>query len=139
MNKNASCYNQRFGHDFPFVGVECLQCGVSQKDLSKTPYDIILDKEKESIGIDRFEKPNHRLHSPLHGVIDEIRKEYGEENIKKGVGSFGFYLGLLRNVPTHLIWQWRSEIRQSEAVGDLGKLFSWKVKRWRISARNRQQ
>ena len=85
-----------------------------------------------SLNIKQFkkQKPNQRLHSELHVLIDEIRKEFGEVHIKKGKGSFGFYLGLLRNVPITMIWQWRSEIRQSDLTGELGKLFVWKVKHW---------
>ena len=75
-------------------------------------------------------KPQKGIHSGLHAHVDEIRKEYGETHIIKGVGSFGFYLGLLKGVPDSMICQWRSEIRQSN-VRTPAKVFVWKVREWK--------
>jgi len=34
LKKDADCYNQRFGHNFPIPGAECTKCGISQTELS---------------------------------------------------------------------------------------------------------
>jgi len=37
---------------------------------------------------------------------------------------------LLKGVPDSMIWQWRSEIRQSN-VHTPAKVFCWKVRQWK--------
>jgi hypothetical protein len=32
-----NCEGQRFGHNFPYAGAQCLQCGISQDELSAVP------------------------------------------------------------------------------------------------------
>jgi len=78
----------------------------------------------------RTPKKYDGLHSELHGLIHELRTEYGE-TAKTGPGSFGFYLGKLRRVPLQTIYMWRSEIRQSRDAKNRGKLFWWKYKQWK--------
>lgn len=113
-------------HNFAIPGRDCFNgCGVNQKELS-SPTEPIQPSE-----FAKYEKikVNHRIHSELHSIVDEIRNEYGENHIKKGAGSFGFYLGLLRGVPKHLIYQWRSELKQNQ-VKDPAKIFVWKARQF---------
>jgi hypothetical protein len=34
MITEAKCKGQKFGHNFPFTGSDCLNCGVNQRELS---------------------------------------------------------------------------------------------------------
>lgn len=125
MNKDAPCYGQKFGHNFPYTGADCLKCGVNQAELSggmkkATGIKSISDT------IIRRPKPNPNLHSDVHWLVDELRKTFGE-TAKKGKGSFGFYLGFVKRIGFQKAYQLWSEVKQSNAK-DKGRLFWWKVK-----------
>ncbi len=70
-------------------------------------------------------KPQRGIHSELHSIVNELRIEF-HETAKKGVGSFGYYLGLLKRVPLTEIYRIRAEIRQSK-VDNAKKLFWWHI------------
>ena len=73
------------------------------------------------------------IHSELHEMVARLRKEFGE-TAKKGKGSFGFYLKLLKPVPISLLHIWLANINDSAKILepiDKCKLFWWKWKTWR--------
>lgn len=70
-------------------------------------------------------KPLKGIHSALHQLIAELRKEFGE-TATKGKGSFGFYLGMLGRFSVQELYQIRAEIRQSGAHTPK-KLFWWRI------------
>ena len=61
----------------------------------------------------RLNRP-HRpgIHSELHDLVDKMRKDFGE-TAKYGVGSFAYYLGMLKRVPNSTIYRWLAEIKDS--------------------------
>lgn len=116
-------------HNFAVTGQDCANgCGLNQAELSggfKKPLGNMKTVGSAMQVIFHRKAPPKGIHSELHGLIDELRKEFGE-TATKGVGSFGFYLGKLKSLGTHFIYQTRSEIRQSNAR-EPKKLFWWKV------------
>lgn len=67
------------------------------------------------------------LYSEKHYLADEIRDYFGE-TAKKGVGSFGFYLGFFGKIPKAIVYQYWSEVKQSnKSLKDQQKIFWWKV------------
>lgn len=64
------------------------------------------------------------IHSQLHSIVYELRKEF-HETARKGIGSFGYYLGVLKRVPLSEIYRIRSEIRGK--ANDPKKLFWWHI------------
>ena len=74
-----------------------------------------------------------QIHSPLHELIDTMRTDFGETAIK-GTGSFGYYLGLLKNVPLFAVEMWYKEVRSSSNLNtglSRCKVFFWKYKQWK--------
>ena len=123
MNQNALCYGQRGGHNFPFPGGNCLNCDVNQNDLSGRV------QKKVMAGIARPsypQKPAKGMHSELHLLVDNLRKQFGE-TAKSGRGSFGFYLGHLKRIgfqEAYTLWR---EVAQAKC-NNPGRLFWWKYK-----------
>lgn len=77
--------------------------------------------------ISRGIKTKGNLHTEKHYLVDEIRNYFGE-NAKKGKGSFGFYLGFFRRIPERVIYQYWSEVKQSnKSIKDQQKIFWWKI------------
>lgn len=75
------------------------------------------------------------IHSELHEIIDKMRQDFGETAIK-GVGSFSYYLGMLKKVPLQTIYQWLGSIRQSDNLNTptaRAKVFWWYYKKWKVS------
>ena len=73
------------------------------------------------------------IHSELHEVIAKMRKDFGE-TATKGVGSFGFYLGLLKNVPLTNIYRWLADAEGRPSINTptkKAKNFWWKYKTWK--------
>jgi len=66
------------------------------------------------------------IHSQLHYLIDEMRQHFNE-TARKGKGSFGFYLGILKRVPIQKLYEFFSLSKQPE-VKNSKKLFWWLVK-----------
>ena len=94
-NTKADCYGQKFGHDY--AGGVCLKCGGEQNPFKKP------DSFSRALwsGLENRirRKVNTRIHSELHELVDKARKDFGE-TATKGKGSFGFYLRMLKRVPT---------------------------------------
>ncbi len=74
-------------------------------------------------------KKKKNLHSDKHLLIDEVRKTFGD-TAKKGIGSFGFYLGLLKGVSVSVIRRIFREIMEGNAKSPR-KLFTWKIKEFK--------
>lgn len=73
------------------------------------------------------------IHSELHEIVDKMRKDFGE-TATKGKGSFGFYLRMLKNVPTSTIYMWLGDIKDSPKLSTplaRCKVFWWKYKQWK--------
>ena len=73
------------------------------------------------------------IHSELHEVIAKMRKDF-DETAKKGVGSFSFYLGILKNVPLSSIYRWLGDIEGRPTLNTptkKAKMFWWKYKMWK--------
>jgi len=114
---------------------------LTKKITKKEIRNKIIKKIKES---NTSEKKNHeiktigslltqsklkkaKLHSEKHYLVDETRNYFGETS-KKGIGSFSFYLGFFKNIPEKIIYQFWSEVKQSnKSIKDQQKLFWWKV------------
>jgi len=65
--------------------------------------------------------------------VDKARKDFGE-TATKGKGSFGFYLRMLKRVPTSTIYQWLTDIKDSPKLNtplSRAKVFWWKYKQWK--------
>lgn len=77
-----------------------------------------------------IQKPPRGIHSELHELIDKMRKDFGETAVK-GVGSFGYYLGLLKKVPISKIYIWLGDIKDSPKLDtplSRCKVFWWKYR-----------
>ena len=81
----------------------------------------------------RLNRP-HRpgIHSELHDLVDKMRKDFGE-TAKYGVGSFAYYLGMLKRVPNSTIYRWLAEIKDSPKLNSpmsRRKIFWWRYSKW---------
>jgi len=128
-NTKADCYGQKFGHDY--AGGVCLKCGGEQNPFKKP------DSFSRALwsGLENRirRKVNTRIHSELHELVDKARKDFGE-TATKGKGSFGFYLRMLKRVPTSTIYQWLADIKDSPKLNtplSRRKVFWWKYKQWK--------
>lgn len=105
-------------------------------DFIKKKFEKSLPKitKKRSDGIQSIDnilsleiKPRKTLHTEKHYLVDEIRNYFGED-AKSGKGSFGFYLGFFKRVPEKTIYQYWSEVKQSnKSTKDQQKIFWWKI------------
>jgi hypothetical protein len=84
----------------------------------------------------RAPKPPHGIHSELHWLVNELRKDFGE-TAKKGKGSFGFYLGCLKLVGFQRAYQWWREVIDSRCDNP-GKLFWWKYREFLKETKNQR-
>ena len=109
-------------HNFPFGGADCLYCGINQFEISGTNF-----KRKDETQLEIPEAPLKGLHSELHLLVSDLRKEYNE-TATKGPGSFGFYLGCIKRLGVQTAYRFHSEIKDSGAKTP-GKLFWWKFNR----------
>jgi hypothetical protein len=126
-------------HNFAITGADCANgCGLNQAELSGGMKRV--PKNDLSTALNRVLKPkvDKGIHTPLHSHIKDMMREFGEppyiidKNGKK-VRTFVYYLGRLSKakVPDSLLWQWRSEIRQSPDIKSPSKIFWWKFRQWK--------
>ena len=128
-NTKADCYGQKFGHDY--AGGVCLKCGGEQNPFKKP--DFFSRALWSGLENRIRRKVNTRIHSELHELVDKARKDFGE-TATKGKGSFGFYLRMLKRVPTSTIYQWLADIKDSPKLNtplSRRKVFWWKYKQWK--------
>ncbi len=111
---DTPCKGKKFGHNFPVTGGYCLNCGISQKELSKEPR---LKKLKEVLG-PPF-KPVRGIHSEIHALAKDI-SEYCKEPKK-----FALYLGVIKRIGKDRAYQIFSEIKQSKKIKYPAKLFMY--------------
>ena len=104
----ALCKGKKFGHNFPVPGGQCLNCKISQKDLSKKPKRIKIKKPID---------PARGMHSDIHALAKDI-SEYCKEPKK-----FALYLGVIKRIGKNRAYQIFSEIKQSKKIKTPGKLF----------------
>lgn len=96
---------------------------MQQTDRFKASFERVLRPRKAPKGI----------HSERHELIAKMRTDFGE-TATKGVGSFSFYLGMLKKVPTHTLYLWLGDIRDSPKLDTplaRRKVFWWKWKQWK--------
>ena len=83
--------------------------------------------KKISSFLSQTKKTKSSLHSEKHYLADEIRNYFGE-TAEKGKGSFGFYIGFFKRIPTQSIYQYWSEAKQSKHPRlKQQKIFWWKI------------
>ena len=78
-------------------------------------------------------KPKRGLHSELHDLVDQLRTEYGE-TATRGVGSFSYYLGMLKPFTVSFIYGVRSQAKEARTPK---KLFFWLVGQARKKVHNK--
>lgn len=78
------------------------------------------------LGIKIPEKPTKGIHSELHLLVADLRKEFGE-TAKTGPGSFGFYLGHMKRLGIQTARRLLSEVHDSNCRNAC-RLFWWKYK-----------
>lgn len=66
---------------------------------------------------------NPNLHSEIHLLVDETRKSFGE-SAKKGVGSFGYYLGFFTRLGADRV---RTLLASARDANDPKKMFWYLV------------
>lgn len=124
QTKTPSCQNQKFGHNFPYPGTNCLNCGIGQYALTKTARTRSGEKTgnlKESLG-KRLAEKGKFLHSKEHLLADEISRYFKEEK------RFGMYIGVIKRIGFSEAYRAFSEVKQSKIPEkDKVKLFMWKV------------
>jgi hypothetical protein len=111
---NAACKGKKFGHNFPVAGGHCLNCGISQKELSEEP------KSKElKEALSQSVKLVRGMHSEIHALAKDI-SEYCKEPKK-----FALYLGIIKRIGKNRAYQIFSEIKQSKTIKSSAKMFMY--------------
>lgn len=132
QNESAPCFGSLHGHNFPYTGSDCMDCGVNQRELSGLKPKKVAEMPGISSALtsltQKFQAPpplkSDGIHSQLHWLVNEMRHSFGE-TAKKGLGSFGFYLGCLKRMGFESAYATWQEIEKSD-VRDRKKLFWWK-------------
>lgn len=120
------CQGQMLGHDFPYTGANCTQCGVNQTELSGGGLRRATPSISNAFDMARFRaqpKPIRGIHSEIHSLVQEARVQFGE-TAKKGVGSFGYYLGFFKRLGALRVRQLLAEAKEA---ADPKRSFWWKV------------
>lgn len=110
----AECSGQKFGHNFPYPGANCLNCGVNQNNLSQNQNRVNYQLAPKII------QPKKNLHSKIHLLADELSKYFHEPK------KFGMYLGVAKRIGFAKALQIFAEVKDSKAR-EPKKLFMWKV------------
>ena len=110
--KKPLCHNQKFGHNFPFPGANCSNCGVNQHELNEKVVTWLKDIKKY-----KPRKAERGIHSEMHALAKEVSEFFGEPK------KFAMYLGIIKNTGIQRSYQIFSEIKQSKKVKTPGKLF----------------
>lgn len=109
---DAECKGKKFGHNFPVAGGHCLNCGISQKELSGES-----GPKKIKMELSQLFKPVRGIHSSIHALAKDI-SEYCKEPKK-----FALYLGIIKRIGTNRAYQIFSEIKQSKNIKSPAKMF----------------
>src|SRR3989338_5547285 len=107
LEKNAICFGQKLGHDFPKTDGNCSQCGIGQHELNKGLQKIEYFKKQPAKGI----------HSEAHALAKEISEFCGEPK------KFGMYLGVIKNMGLPSAYRVFAELKQGKEIKTPGKLF----------------
>lgn len=114
---DAECKGKKFGHNFAYPGGPCLNCGISQNDLS---VDSKPKKIKEAIEIEP--KTIKGIHSKIHALAKDI-SEFCEEPKK-----FALYLGIIKRIGHDRAFQIFGELKQLKNLDSRAKLFMYMSK-----------
>lgn len=107
---------QIYNHNF--AGGFCLNCKISQDELSKK----FAGKKENPIKEYKIPAPNKNLHSEEHCLADELYSFFGKKD------KFGFYLGIIKKFGKQKAREVFSEIKQSKNIREPQKLFAWMCK-----------
>lgn len=126
----VACRGERFGHDFPYPGARCTRCGIGQGELSGSAPSKVGSSLSPLKVIEAMSKlgrrSGERIHSPMHLLVDDIRRSFGE-TARRGKGSFGFYLGMLGRIGYQEAYAlWRSV--ENGECRDKKRVFWWAYK-----------
>ena len=110
----AACKGKKFGHNFLVPGGRCLNCGISQKDLSEEPKP----KKLKQVLSQSF-KSERGIHSEIHALAKDI-SEYCKEPKK-----FALYLGIIKRIGKNKAYQIFSEIKQLKTIKSPAKMFMY--------------
>lgn len=86
-----------------------------------------MELKKISSILDKRIENNKNIHSEIHYLVERVRKDFNE-TAKKGIGSFGFYLGFFNRVGKDAVYKILSEMKHSGTTGQK-KLFWWLIKK----------
>lgn len=111
---DAACKGKKFGHNFPVAGGRCLNCGISQNDLSGRP-----KPKKVREALNKSFEPVRGIHSEIHALAKDI-SEYCKEPKK-----FALYLGVIKRIGRNRAYQIFSEIKQSKTIKSRAKIFMY--------------
>lgn len=124
---SAPCKGKKFGHNFLVPGGHCLNCGISQTELSEEPKP---KKLKEVLN--QSAKPERGIHSEIHALAKDI-SEYCKEPKK-----FALYLGIIKRIGKNRAYQIFSEIKQSKDIESPAKLFMYLSKNKKPSVKTKK-
>ena len=104
-----NCADQKFGHNFPYPGAPCIDCGILQSELSyEKPKNIIYE----------IKKPIKNIHTENHLLAKEICDFYEEM-------KFGVWLGMIKRKGRQVVYEAFAEAKQNN------KPVKWLM--WRLS------
>ncbi len=120
---NLNCKNQRFGHEFPIPGSDCLKCGVNQNHINQSVKMV----EKKDIGthIDIIKKRAEDLKKSGVRAQATYKQELAAETAKKldDLKSIGIYLRLFKIHHETGLLKCREWVLSKQGVKNKGRLF----------------
>jgi hypothetical protein len=133
MNPRICLKSTNGRHNFPIPGGDCANgCGTNQAELSggSKPIQKTLTFDLSRYLPNKNAKPERYIHSELHEFVKKARETFGE-TADKGVGSFAFYLGLLKKVPVHTLYMWLGDAKECSTREIMRKRFWKRYKEWK--------
>lgn len=128
------CITKDGRHNFAVAGMNCMNgCGANQNEISGRARRVAVETISTSLEKIKQRKPRRGIHSELHELIAKMREDFGE-TATKGIGSFSYYLGMLRRVPPSVICMWYGDIKDSPKLDTplaRCKIFWWKYRVWK--------
>lgn len=119
-----TCAGQLHGHDFPYTGANCSNCGVNQGVLSGVEPEKRSPPAKAFAGLKLERKtPPRGIYTELQLLVLETRTRFGE-TATKGKGSFGFYMGFFQRLGIETVRMFLADLKD---VSDPKRLFWWKI------------
>jgi hypothetical protein len=111
---DAPCKGKKFGHNFAYISGPCLNCGISQRELSEK-----LKPKKIKEALKKPPDPARGIHSVIHALAKDI-SEYCKEPKK-----FALYLGIIKRIGHDRAYQIFGELKQSKNIKSRAKIFMY--------------